>query len=113
VSHENVDLTGPTRAALYDGEKPTGPLMLQGDHGPVAYRSVRIRELPQEGTARSIGLVARSLERIEPNMTWNLSPLEERAVAYVSRGHRLAAKARADLEWVPDHGIVAERGGGE
>ena len=38
--HENVELTGPTRAGMYNDEKPTGPLMLQGDHGPVAYRNI-------------------------------------------------------------------------
>jgi hypothetical protein len=27
-------------------EKPTGPLLLQGDHGPVAFRNVRLRPLP-------------------------------------------------------------------
>lgn len=42
VVHENVEVTGPTRAAAYADEKPTGPLMLQGDHGPVAYRNVRL-----------------------------------------------------------------------
>jgi type 1 glutamine amidotransferase len=42
VVHRNEELTGPTRAALYQDEKPTGPLMLQGDHGPVAYRNIRI-----------------------------------------------------------------------
>ena len=40
--HENIQITGPTRASLYQDEKPTGPLMLQGDHGPVAYRNIRI-----------------------------------------------------------------------
>jgi hypothetical protein len=46
--HENVELTGPTRAATFEDEKPTGPLMLQGDHGPVAYRNLWFRkvELP-------------------------------------------------------------------
>ncbi len=42
VIHEDVELTGPTRASAYDDEKPKGPLMLQGDHGPVAYRNIRI-----------------------------------------------------------------------
>jgi hypothetical protein len=42
VVHENVEVTGPTRASAYQDEKPTGPLMLQGDHGPVAYRNVWI-----------------------------------------------------------------------
>jgi hypothetical protein len=40
VVHENVELTGPTRSSLYQDEKPLGPLMLQGDHGPVAYRNI-------------------------------------------------------------------------
>jgi len=42
VVHEDVVLTGPTRASTYNDEKPRGPLMLQGDHGPVAYRNIRI-----------------------------------------------------------------------
>lgn len=45
VIHENVELTGPTRAATYGDEKPAGPLMLQGDHGPVAYRNLTIKPL--------------------------------------------------------------------
>lgn len=45
VVHENVELTGPTRAATYNDEKPTGPLMLQGDHGPVAYRNISIKPI--------------------------------------------------------------------
>ena len=46
VIHENEAVTGPTRAATYSDEKPLGPLMLQGDHGPVAYRNLRIRPIP-------------------------------------------------------------------
>jgi hypothetical protein len=45
VIHENVEVTGPTRSSTYNDEKPTGPLMLQGDHGPIAYRNLRIRPL--------------------------------------------------------------------
>lgn len=43
IVHENVEVTGPTRSAYFEDEKPTGPLMLQGDHGPVAYRNIRLR----------------------------------------------------------------------
>jgi sugar phosphate isomerase/epimerase len=42
VVHADVELSGPTRASAYNDEKPAGPLMLQGDHGPVAYRNIRI-----------------------------------------------------------------------
>jgi len=40
--HEDIEVTGHTRAAAYKDEKPVGPLMLQGDHGPVAYRDIWI-----------------------------------------------------------------------
>ena len=45
VIHENELVTGPTRSATFMDEQPTGPLMFQGDHGPVAYRNVRLEPL--------------------------------------------------------------------
>ncbi len=45
VIHENIEAPRPTCAALSLDEKPTGPLMLQGDHGPVAYRNVKINPI--------------------------------------------------------------------
>jgi hypothetical protein len=41
--HENVEVTGPTRSAGFTDEKPTGPLMIQGDHGPVAIRNIKYK----------------------------------------------------------------------
>ncbi len=43
VIHENVELTGPTRGPLSEGEPATGPLLLQGDHGPLAYRNLWVK----------------------------------------------------------------------
>jgi hypothetical protein len=43
VVHENVRVGGPTRAAAFQDERPAGPLVLQGDHGPVAFRNVRVK----------------------------------------------------------------------
>jgi hypothetical protein len=43
VVQENVEVTGPTRAAAFEDERASGPLMLQGDHGPVAYRLIEVR----------------------------------------------------------------------
>jgi hypothetical protein len=40
VIHENVEVTGPTRSASFEDEKPWGPLMLQGDHGPIGFRNL-------------------------------------------------------------------------
>ena len=45
VVHENVEVPRPTCAAHWLDEKPTGPLMLQGDHGPVAYRNLWIKKV--------------------------------------------------------------------
>jgi hypothetical protein len=42
---ENVEVPGPTRAHMNHAEAPLNPLMLQGDHGPVAYRNIYIRPL--------------------------------------------------------------------
>ena len=41
VIHEDVELTGTTRSAAFEDEKPFGPIMLQGDHGAVAFRNIR------------------------------------------------------------------------
>lgn len=43
VIHENVELTkGVTPGGLTGKEAATGPLMFQGDHGPVAFRNIKI-----------------------------------------------------------------------
>ena len=42
VIHENVELTNVTPGGLTGKEVSTGPLMFQGDHGPVAFRNIRI-----------------------------------------------------------------------
>lgn len=41
VIHENVIVNGPTRAAGFQDEADKGPLMIQGDHGPVAFRNIQ------------------------------------------------------------------------
>jgi hypothetical protein len=42
VLHENVEMKGPTPGGLTGKESATGPLMFQGDHGPVAFRNIKI-----------------------------------------------------------------------
>lgn len=42
--HENVEVAAPTGAAWrLVPEVPRGPLLLQGDHGPVAFRKIEVR----------------------------------------------------------------------
>ncbi len=38
--HENVEVTGPTKASPYSDEVAMAPLLIQGDHGPVALKNV-------------------------------------------------------------------------
>ena len=42
--HEDQELLTPTGNNWNKKERSSGPLMLQGDHGPVAFRNVKIRE---------------------------------------------------------------------
>lgn len=39
--HENVEVPLPTGGPIENNEKPLGPLMIQGDHGPVAFRNLK------------------------------------------------------------------------
>jgi hypothetical protein len=41
---KDVEVKGPTGGQLYGDEKPTGPLMIQGDHGIVALRNIKVKE---------------------------------------------------------------------
>ena len=47
--HDDVEVEYPTGSAWrLKKEAPTGPLLLQGDHGSVAFRNVRVRPLAEE-----------------------------------------------------------------
>ena len=43
VLHENIELTGPTRGPMAENEVAKGPIRIQGDHGPVAFRNLVIQ----------------------------------------------------------------------
>jgi hypothetical protein len=43
VIHENVELLHPTGHNYTKAEMAKGPLLLQADHGPVAFRNVRVK----------------------------------------------------------------------
>jgi hypothetical protein len=43
VIHEDQELLTPTGHNWKNKEVATGPLLLQGDHGPVAFRNLRVR----------------------------------------------------------------------
>jgi hypothetical protein len=43
--HQDVELKTPTGHAWRLKEIPRGPILLQGDHGPVAFRNIRVKAL--------------------------------------------------------------------
>jgi hypothetical protein len=53
VIHENVEVQTPTGSAWrLKKEMPEGPLLLQGTHGPVAFRNVRVRPYTEDKQAK-------------------------------------------------------------
>lgn len=46
--HDHVETPTPTGNNWHNKETPTGPILLQADHGPVAFRNVRVRPLPEK-----------------------------------------------------------------
>jgi hypothetical protein len=42
VVQENAEVPGPTGGGITGQEAPTGPLKFQGNHGPVAFRNIKI-----------------------------------------------------------------------
>jgi hypothetical protein len=50
---DNTEAPGPTRSGLEIPEATENPLMLQGDHGPVAYRNIYFRPLRRESSGKA------------------------------------------------------------
>ena len=48
--HKDVELTGPTRGSFKPNDLAKGPLVLQGDHGPVAFRNIWVAPLDLDKT---------------------------------------------------------------
>ena len=42
---DNAEIDGPTGSAMDSNVTEPGPLMLQGDHGRVTFRNIRIRPI--------------------------------------------------------------------
>ena len=41
--HKNIEVTGATRASAAKEEVPYAPLMIQGDHGPIAFKNIKYK----------------------------------------------------------------------
>ncbi len=43
IIHQNIEMSGPTRGGVETKELTKAPLLIQGDHGPVAFRNIRYK----------------------------------------------------------------------
>jgi hypothetical protein len=46
--HNDVECNRPTGGEIDRNVNEPGPILLQGDHGPVWFRNIRIKELPKD-----------------------------------------------------------------
>ena len=51
--HDNLEVPLPTGGPIENNEVAAGPIMIQGDHGPVAFRNIRYRALKDVKTTIS------------------------------------------------------------
>lgn len=103
VQH-NVELTGPTRAASFADEKATGPLMLQGDHGPVAFRNLLLR--PFAGAAAADSFPREILDEDGFVSIFDGKSLAGWRVS-ARTGHSGASGHKSGGRWVVEDGAIA------
>ena len=72
VIHRNIALRGPTRAAMFESEARTGPLMIQGDHGPVAVKNIQYKRY----RPGDISLYDLTFKRYDASLDEGLSALD-------------------------------------
>ncbi|MFD3002394.1 family 16 glycoside hydrolase [Pontibacter toksunensis] len=132
VIHENVEVTGPTRAAAFQDEQPLGPLMIQGDHGRVAIRNISYKAFGTEPvtltglTLKAYEGGAKSLDEL--NKMTPVKEMDIRALAHQGSGTRdeFGGKINGtinvprtgeylfslELDWIPDDNNYPERPNG-
>ncbi|WP_162055094.1 family 16 glycoside hydrolase [Pontibacter pamirensis] len=130
--HENVEVTGPTRAAAFQDEQPLGPLMIQGDHGRVAIRNISYKAFGTEPvTLTGLTLKAYEGEVNEVSAFDTQTPVKEmdiRALAHQGSGTRDKFGGKINgtlhiphtgeylfnlkLDWIPEDNNYPERPNG-
>ncbi len=69
VVQDDVEVPCPTGNNWRKADVPTGPIMLQGDHGPVAFRNMRVRPLRR---TKKGGMRPLNDEVVNPlSLTWS------------------------------------------
>ena len=84
VVQENVEVTGPTRAAPFSDERPTGPLMIQGDHGSVALKNIQYKSYTSAARLTDLSYKAWVGDAIDTTWMATRAPTRQGAVASLS-----------------------------
>ncbi|MBV6656051.1 MAG: DUF1080 domain-containing protein [Mameliella sp.] len=95
--HENVELTGPTRAAAFSDETAFGPIMLQGDHGPVAYRNIRYKRYDNPPVEARNLTVAQYETKQEAIPRWDTLEIQSNTPVDSISFHQAGARAKFAL----------------
>lgn len=79
--HKNIEVTGPTRGGVGTKEVEKAPLMIQGDHGPVAFKNIQYKLYSNNVLGfKNLKLVEyENTEKLFPNLD-SLNMLSESAV---------------------------------
>ena len=77
VVHEDVEVSGPTRNAAFSDERPSGPLMMPGDQGPIALRNVRYKVYSGSITLTSLRYRAFEGEPMDSSYVATHTPVRE------------------------------------
>jgi hypothetical protein len=81
---ENVEVTGPTSGTAFADERPTGPLMFQGDRGPVALKNIEYKSYTGRASLTNLRYRAWSGRGIDTTWMTTRAPTREGAAATLS-----------------------------
>jgi len=103
---ENVDLSGPTRASSANNEVPEAAIMIQGDHGPVAFRNMAVnnfnRQIPEISSLETIlysgkFLLKPDYEKIKPTVRQQSSIISSSFSAAPDNEYLLRYKGKINI----------------
>jgi hypothetical protein len=84
VVQENVEVTGPTRAAPFSDERATGPLMIQGDHGSVALKNIQYKSYSRAARLSDLSYKAWTGEAIDTTWMATRPPTRQGPITSIS-----------------------------
>ncbi|CAN5919367.1 hypothetical protein BH11GEM2_BH11GEM2_05880 [soil metagenome] len=84
VVQENVQVTGPTRGAASGDERSSGPLVVEGAHGPIALRNVRYKSYRGAVTLADLHYRVYEGDAMDASYAASHAPVRQGAVAAIS-----------------------------